>query len=257
MTFVVNGKTHAATPRAGTMPAHLPARSRLVRREEGLRCRRLRRLHRAGRRRPGALLSVPRLSRRGPRGHDDRRPGANGELHPMQQAFLQAQGFQCGFCTPGMIMTAASLNQAQRQDLRLGAEGQHLPLHRLWRDRGRHSRRPRNRDMPSAGDACGRSVPAPAARAVVSGSARYTLDVALAGLLHLKLLRSPHAHARIKSIRKDDALRVPGVLAVLTWEDAPRKTLFDRTARGRKRRSRTTPRCSTGSFALSASASRR
>src|SRR3954471_11334030 len=29
--------------------------------------------------------------------------------HPMQQAFLQAQGFQCGFCTPGMIMTAASL----------------------------------------------------------------------------------------------------------------------------------------------------
>ena len=32
----------------------------------------------------------------------------DGQLHPMQQAFLQAQGFQCGFCTPGMIMTAAS-----------------------------------------------------------------------------------------------------------------------------------------------------
>ena len=32
-------------------------------------------------------------------------------LHPMQQAFLDAQGYQCGFCTAGMIMTAAALNQ--------------------------------------------------------------------------------------------------------------------------------------------------
>jgi len=33
----------------------------------------------------------------------------NGELHPMQKAFVEAQGFQCGFCTAGMIMTSASL----------------------------------------------------------------------------------------------------------------------------------------------------
>ena len=66
-------------------------------------------------------------------------------------------------------------------------------------------------------------MPAPAAHAVISGGARYTMDVAPAGLLHLKLLRSPHAHARIKSIRKDDALAVPGVRAVLTFEDAPEK----------------------------------
>jgi putative selenate reductase molybdopterin-binding subunit len=33
----------------------------------------------------------------------------NGELHPMQRAFLDAQGFQCGFCTPGMIMTSKAL----------------------------------------------------------------------------------------------------------------------------------------------------
>jgi len=38
-------------------------------------------------------------------------------IHPMQQAFLDAQGFQCGFCTAGMILTCASLNQAQRADL--------------------------------------------------------------------------------------------------------------------------------------------
>ena len=41
----------------------------------------------------------------------------DGATHPMQQAFLDAQGFQCGFCTAGMILTCASLNQAQRQDL--------------------------------------------------------------------------------------------------------------------------------------------
>src|SRR5258707_718363 len=40
-----------------------------------------------------------------------------GGTHPMQQAFLDAQAFQCGFCTAGMIMTCASLTRAQRQRL--------------------------------------------------------------------------------------------------------------------------------------------
>src|SRR5881227_2920263 len=39
----------------------------------------------------------------------------NSELHPMQRQFLEAQGFQCGFCTAGMIMTAASLSEADTQ----------------------------------------------------------------------------------------------------------------------------------------------
>ena len=34
-----------------------------------------------------------------------------GRLHPVQEAFLEATGFQCGFCTPGMIMTAVALLQ--------------------------------------------------------------------------------------------------------------------------------------------------
>jgi|SRR5579875_359393 len=33
----------------------------------------------------------------------------NGRLHPLQQAFLDAQAFQCGYCTPGMILTALAL----------------------------------------------------------------------------------------------------------------------------------------------------
>jgi carbon-monoxide dehydrogenase small subunit len=35
--------------------------------------------------------------------------GANGELHPLQRAFVEQHGLQCGFCTPGMILTAADL----------------------------------------------------------------------------------------------------------------------------------------------------
>jgi putative selenate reductase molybdopterin-binding subunit len=146
----------------------------------------------------------------------------NGELHPMQRAFLQAQGFQCGFCTPGLIMTAASLNQSQRQDLAWALKGN------ICRCTGYGAiedaiRGVRQVEEAEAGSACGRSVAAPAGPAVVSGSAKYTLDIAPPGLLHLKLLRSPHAHARIKSIRKDAALSVPGVRAILTWEDAPQK----------------------------------
>ena len=57
----------------------------------------------------------------------------------------------------------------------------------------------------------GRNVPAPAGRDVVTGKARFTLDVAVEGLLHMKLLRSPHAHARIRAIDKRRRSRLPGV----------------------------------------------
>src|SRR5438477_8574574 len=35
--------------------------------------------------------------------------GANGEMHPMQAAFKECHGLQCGFCTPGMVMSAIDL----------------------------------------------------------------------------------------------------------------------------------------------------
>ena len=127
---------------------------------------------------------------------------AAGDLHPMQRAFLQAQGFQCGFCTPGMIMTAASLNQAQRQDLARAMKGN------LCRCTGYRAIEDAIRGVPHIEDAAAGVALRPQRRqrrpaAVVTGTARYTLDVAMPGLLHLKLLRSPHAHARIMSIHKE------------------------------------------------------
>ncbi len=53
---------------------------------------------------------------------------ANGsELHPIQQAFKENHGLQCGFCTPGMVMTAADILQNNpnptEQEVRHGLEG--------------------------------------------------------------------------------------------------------------------------------------
>jgi len=155
----------------------------------------------------------------------------DGGAHPMQQAFLGAQAFQCGFCTAGMILTCASLNQAQRQDLGASLKGNlcRCTGYRAIEDalNGKH-----NIEDAAAGAAFGRSLPAPAGPQVVRGAARYTFDTDIEGLLHIKLLRSPHPHARIISIDKAGALGVPGVHAVLTFEDAPDR-LFS-TARHEK-----------------------
>ena len=56
----------------------------------------------------------------------------------------------------------------------------------------------------------------------VTGRAKYGGDFQMAGLLHGKVLRSPHAHARIRSIDASKALALPGVKAVVTSADLPR-----------------------------------
>ncbi|HEX6386475.1 MAG TPA: (2Fe-2S)-binding protein [Anaerolineae bacterium] len=52
---------------------------------------------------------------------------SNGELHPMQQAFWDNHGLQCGYCTPGMIMAAVKLVENNPNltdaDIRHGLEG--------------------------------------------------------------------------------------------------------------------------------------
>ena len=55
----------------------------------------------------------------------------------------------------------------------------------------------------------------------VTGRARYSADIHLPGMLHGKLLRSPHAHARIRSIDCSRAMELPGVKAVVTAADLP------------------------------------
>ncbi len=61
----------------------------------------------------------------------------------------------------------------------------------------------------------------------VTGRAKYGADYSFPGMLHGKVLRSPHAHARIKSINTAKAASLPGVAAVITGADLP--TIASRT----------------------------
>jgi carbon-monoxide dehydrogenase small subunit len=51
----------------------------------------------------------------------------DGQLHPMQQAFMENHGLQCGYCTPGMVMAATSLLKENphptEEEVRIGLEG--------------------------------------------------------------------------------------------------------------------------------------
>ena len=161
-----------------------------------------------------------------------------GRLHPVQSAVLGAQAFQCGYCTAGLVMTAAALDADARADLPRALKGN------LCRCTGYGSIRRALGTGPGAGsaDPAAGSVRAPQGTALVTGDAPFTLDVPLdalpdagaghddvltpdgvaQGVLHLRVVRSPHAHARIVAVDAAQALAVEGVVAVLTHADAPR-----------------------------------
>jgi CO/xanthine dehydrogenase Mo-binding subunit len=70
-------------------------------------------------------------------------------------------------------------------------------------------------------DLIGKSVPRIDGVEMVTGSATFTADIALPGMLHARMLLSPHAHAKILDIDVEQARQVPGVKAVLTGKDLP------------------------------------
>ena len=182
------------------------------------------------------VVTAAGLGRFGPGGDPHADPE---ELHPVQRAFVAAAGFQCGFCTAGMVCTAAgtpSLTGSSAEDDRSAHE--HLKGS-LCRCTGYRSIRDAlagrvNTEVTEPGQAFGRAVVAPAAARIVSGREAYTLDEpAPVGLLHVAVLGSPHPHARITGIDATAARDAPGVHLVLTHHDVP-GTLYS-TARHQDR----------------------
>ncbi|BBZ34598.1 molybdopterin-dependent oxidoreductase [Mycolicibacterium confluentis] len=145
--------------------------------------------------------------------------GTPEDLHPVQRRFVESGGFQCGFCTAGMVTTASTLSDEQAADL-----PQHLKGN-LCRCTGYRAicdalSGTVNVEKPSGGDA-GRSIGAPAGVRVVTGTEEYTMDRDPPGLLHMAVLPSPIAHARITSIDTSAAASIPGVRLILTHHDSP------------------------------------
>lgn len=175
--------------------------------------------------------------------------GVPGALGAMQESFVDHFGFQCGYCTPGMIVTASTLEPEDLDDLPRVMKGNlcrctgYRSIRESIRDgvgrveasggavRGARNIGSTGLDDPLRRARVGESAHPPAAARVVSGMEPYTFDTpapvpAAAATQVLRVLGSPHAHARIIAIDTAAAEAVPGVTLVLTHRDVASLPLF-------------------------------
>jgi carbon-monoxide dehydrogenase large subunit len=152
-----------------------------------------------------------------------------GALVDLQRAFREENALQCGFCTPGMLLTAhdllARVAQPDPVTIREAIGGNYCRCtgyHAIVQAiaRAAAARRGGAAPAPAAagpdGGYIGRPVVRPQAARLVAGRGVFTDDVVLARTAHVAFVRSPHAHARIKAIDVEAARALPGVLAVVT-----------------------------------------
>jgi putative selenate reductase molybdopterin-binding subunit len=222
--------------------------------------------------------------------------GSARKLHPLQEAFIDTGAIQCGFCTPGMVLSAYALlkrnpnpTEDEIRDALSGnlcrCTGYVKPVQAVQRaaavlrgetmapislpDSGgnfkpwapgrspleyaEHETSGQGDDSGSAGvggvkdqssqddgssgggtatlvgtrvstdlNVVGKAERKVDAVKLVTGKPAFVDDIELRGLLHGRLLTSPHAHAIIRNINVSRAKALPGVLAVLTYKDVPR-----------------------------------
>jgi putative selenate reductase molybdopterin-binding subunit len=176
--------------------------------------------------------------------------GGPEDPHPLQSEFLRRSAAQCAYCMQGMIVSAKALLDSDphptEEAIRRGLSGnlcrctgyaKAVEAIRAVADGTAVGSEVAGGEAPEPGAAeesggpdrsddryatVGRSVPKTEGIGLLSGRARYTDDFPVPGLLHARILRSPHAHARILHIDTERALALPGVHCVLTHEDVPR-----------------------------------
>jgi CO/xanthine dehydrogenase Mo-binding subunit/aerobic-type carbon monoxide dehydrogenase small subunit (CoxS/CutS family) len=162
--------------------------------------------------------------------------GTPERLHPVQQAFIERGGVQCGFCTPGMILSAVALLAREpdpsREQIVTALEGN------LCRCTGYtriveaveaaaavlRGERPPEREVESV---VGGSEIRVDALDKVTGAARYAEDIKMPGLAYAALVRSPHPHARLLKVHLEPAMAFAGVIRVLTAADIPGKNTLE------------------------------
>jgi aerobic-type carbon monoxide dehydrogenase small subunit (CoxS/CutS family) len=159
-----------------------------------------------------------------------------GELSVLQKAFHKAGASQCGYCIPGMVMAATAALRANpfadREEIkeRLGGNICRCTGYQKIFDAVEMARDVQNGSLPATalfedeaeeGDFIGKNIRRIDAPSKVSGRLKYAADMIMPGLLHVQVLRSPHAHARILSIDTSAAEAMDGVEAVITSADVP------------------------------------
>jgi len=152
------------------------------------------------------------------------------QLHPIQAAFLASGGVQCGFCTPGMILSTKALLDKNpdptEEEIRLGL--QHnicrctgylkiIAAVKLARDGLKH---PLEIKLNRIGG-YGQSVMDIDGVAKVTGKLSFAGDMVLNQMLYAKVVWTEHPHAVIKSIDVKPAEKLAGVVQVLTAKDVP------------------------------------
>jgi putative selenate reductase molybdopterin-binding subunit len=163
-------------------------------------------------------------------------------LHPIQLAFIETGAIQCGYCTPAQILAAKALIENNpnptEDEVREGiagvlcrCTGYHKPVQAILRAaammRGEQVGPVQKAmvSMVAKADSfhrVGKPDPKVDALKLAQGKPAFTADINFPDVLYAKVLHSPYAHARIKTIDSTKAKALPGVVAVLTWTDIPR-----------------------------------
>ena len=159
-----------------------------------------------------------------------------GELSVLQKAFHKAGASQCGYCIPGMVMAATAALRinpfADREEIkeRLGGNICRCTGYQKIFDAVELARDVQNGRLPATalletdtddGEVIGKNVRRIDAPSKVSGKLKYAGDMTMPDMLHVQVLRSPHAHARIVSIDTSAAEAMEGVEGVVTSADVP------------------------------------
>jgi CO/xanthine dehydrogenase Mo-binding subunit/aerobic-type carbon monoxide dehydrogenase small subunit (CoxS/CutS family) len=148
-------------------------------------------------------------------------------LHPIQQAFVDAGAVQCGFCIPGMIMSAKALldqNPDPREEEVRKAIDPNLCRCTGYDNIVKAILLAASRmetGMDNEYTVIGKPRPIGDAALKVTGQKIYVGDMELPGMLYAKVLLSTVPHARIKSIDTSAAEALPGVKAVATYKNTP------------------------------------
>lgn len=161
----------------------------------------------------------------------------DGVLHPIQRAFVHEGAIQCGYCTPGMVLSAKALidknpdpSDEEIKDALAGSlcrcTGYTSILRAVknwkkYKDPGKAEAKGGRRGDVDRYDTVGRSVPRVDAVDKVTGRARYTADYHFPNMLYGRILGSTIAHGRIKKIDTSGAEALPGIACVITGKDVP------------------------------------